>query len=44
MSDTGVVTSGDPRKASAERGRRRVERFVEAAVQFIEEWKRVAAR
>lgn len=43
MSDTGAVTSGDPRKATAERGRRRIARFVEAAVQFIEEWKRVTA-
>ena len=42
MSNNGVFTSGDPNNATAERGKKRVERFVKAAVKFIEEWKKIA--
>ena len=39
MSTTGVWGVRDPREATAEQGRRATERFVNAAVQFIERWK-----
>ncbi|MFC2169276.1 creatininase family protein [Acidobacteriota bacterium] len=39
LSAIGVVTSGDPKDATAERGKKRIERFVKAAVKFIEAWK-----
>ena len=39
MTDTGVVTSGDPRDGTAESGRREVDRLVAAAVAYIETWK-----
>ncbi|MEW6321269.1 MAG: creatininase family protein [Acidobacteriota bacterium] len=39
MTETGVWSVGDPKTASAERGRDDTERFVAAAVAFIERWK-----
>jgi creatinine amidohydrolase len=39
MSATGAWSERDPREATAERGRRATEAFVEGAVQFIERWK-----
>ncbi|WP_128544734.1 creatininase family protein [Larkinella soli] len=39
MSTTGVWGIGDLKAASAERGRDEAERFVDAAVKFIEKWK-----
>jgi len=42
MSNNGVFTSGDPKNATTERGKKRAERFVKAAVKFIEEWKKIA--
>ena len=41
MSTTGVWGIGDLQTASAERGREESAAFVEAAVQFIETWKRL---
>ncbi|RKY86905.1 hypothetical protein DRQ09_05405 [candidate division KSB1 bacterium] len=41
LSNTGIVTSGNPKDATVERGRKRVERFVESAVKFIEMWKKL---
>ena len=40
MSDTGSVTTGDLRRASAERGRREIEGFIDAAARFIEAWRK----
>jgi creatinine amidohydrolase len=42
MSSNGVFTSGDPKNATAERGRKSKERQIQAAVQFIEAWKKVS--
>lgn len=39
MSSTGVWGVRDPAEATAERGRRATERFVDAAVAFIERWR-----
>lgn len=39
MSATGVWSERDPREATAEQGRQATERFVDAAVRFIERWK-----
>ncbi len=39
MSTTGQWGLRDPREATVEQGRRSTERFVDAAVQFIERWK-----
>jgi creatinine amidohydrolase len=39
MTDTGSVTTGDIKTASAERGRREVEGFIDAAAKFIEAWR-----
>jgi creatinine amidohydrolase/Fe(II)-dependent formamide hydrolase-like protein len=41
MSNNGVVTDGDLATASAELGRVRVEARVEAAVEFIETWRKL---
>jgi creatinine amidohydrolase len=41
MSDNGVITDGDLATASAELGRARVEARVNAAVDFIETWRRL---
>lgn len=38
LSTTGVWGERDPREASAERGRRTAERFLDAAVAFVERW------
>ncbi len=42
ISSNGVFTSGDPKNATAERGRKSKERQIQAAVQFIEAWKKVS--
>jgi creatinine amidohydrolase/Fe(II)-dependent formamide hydrolase-like protein len=42
MSNNGVFTSGDPKNATTERGKKRAERFVKAAVKYIEDWKKIA--
>jgi creatinine amidohydrolase len=39
MSSTGVWSVRDPKEATVEQGRDATERFVEAAVKFIERWK-----
>ena len=39
MSTTGVWSVRDPKEATVEEGRGDTERFVEAAVKFIERWK-----
>jgi creatinine amidohydrolase/Fe(II)-dependent formamide hydrolase-like protein len=41
MSTTGVWSERDPGEATAELGRRRTEAFVDAAVRFIDAWKRL---
>jgi creatinine amidohydrolase len=41
MTNNGVVSTGDPKDARAELGRKGVQRLVDAAVKFIEEWKRI---
>ena len=41
MSTTGHWGLRDPKEASVEQGRREVESFVDAAVEFIERWKRL---
>jgi len=41
MTDTGSVTTGDIKTASAERGRREIEGFIDAAARFIEAWRAV---
>jgi creatinine amidohydrolase len=38
MSPTGVRSERNPREATAERGRRDVEVFVDVAVRFIDRW------
>jgi len=40
MTNTGSLTKADIKTATAERGRREVEDFVSAAVQFIEKWRK----
>jgi creatinine amidohydrolase/Fe(II)-dependent formamide hydrolase-like protein len=42
MTHNGVFTTGDPAKATAERGRRARQRFIQGAVKFIDEWKKVS--
>lgn len=42
MSNIGVFTAGDPNKATAERGRKSTERMVQAAVEFIEAWRKAS--
>ncbi|MFC1477377.1 creatininase family protein [candidate division KSB1 bacterium] len=42
MSNIGVFTSGDPKNAEAEKGKKNAERFVNAAVKFIEAWKQLS--
>lgn len=44
MSTTGVWGIGNLKTASAERGRQEAERFVEAAVKFIETWNQLRPR
>ena len=41
MSDTGTWGVRDPKEATAEQGRADTERFVQAAVRFIERWKQL---
>ena len=41
MTDTGSVTTGDIRTATAERGRRELEGFIDAAAKFIEAWRNI---
>jgi creatinine amidohydrolase/Fe(II)-dependent formamide hydrolase-like protein len=41
MSNTGSVTTGDIKTATAERGRRELEGFIDNAAKFIEEWRRI---
>lgn len=41
MSPTGVWSQRDVRDASAQQGRQMTEAFVNAAVAFIEQWKRI---
>ena len=41
MTSNGVITTGDPGDATVERGQREVARFVDAAVQFIEAYKKI---
>jgi creatinine amidohydrolase len=41
MTNNGVVSTGDPKNGRVELGRKNVRRFVEAAVRFIEEWKKI---
>jgi len=41
MTDTGSVTTGDIKTASAERGRREMGGFIDAAARFIEAWRAV---
>jgi creatinine amidohydrolase len=40
MTDTGSVTTGDIKTATAERGRRELEGFIDAAAKFIEAWRK----
>jgi creatinine amidohydrolase len=42
MTNIGVFTTGDPKKATAERGRKARQRFIDAAVKFINEWKKIS--
>jgi len=42
MTNNGVFTAGDPKNATVERGRKKTERFVKAAVKFIEAWKKIS--
>lgn len=42
MSSNGVFTTGDPRTATAKRGKDEVEAFLQAAVKFIEGWKTIS--
>jgi creatinine amidohydrolase len=41
MTHNGVITTGDPGTATAERGKKEVTIFVDAAVHFIETWKEI---
>jgi len=41
MTNNGVMSTGDPKEATVELGRKKVRRFVEAAVRFIEGWKKL---
>jgi hypothetical protein len=41
MTDTGSVTTGDIRTATAERGRRELEDFVVVAAKFIDAWRNI---
>jgi creatinine amidohydrolase len=41
ITNTGVISSGNPKKATVERGRKYVERFIKASVEFIKAWKEV---
>ena len=41
MTNNGVVSTGDPKDARAELGRKGVQRQVDAAVKFIEGWKNI---
>jgi creatinine amidohydrolase len=43
MTNNGVFTTGDPKKATAERGRKSNQRFIEGAVKFINEWKKISS-
>lgn len=44
MTGIGVLSTGDVTRARAERGRDAIERYVEAAVKFIEDWKALETR
>lgn len=41
LTNNGVVSTGDPKDARPELGRKGVQRLVDAAVKFIEEWKEI---
>jgi creatinine amidohydrolase len=41
MTSNGVITTGDPKTATAERGKKEVDLFVNAAVKYIEAWKKI---
>lgn len=41
LTNNGVVSTGDPNDARVELGRKGVQRLVDAAVKFIEEWKKI---
>lgn len=41
MTNTGAFTAGNPEDATVEMGKKEVDRFVKAAVQFIKEWKKL---
>ncbi|MFC2163799.1 creatininase family protein [Acidobacteriota bacterium] len=41
LTNNGVVSSGDPKNARVELGRKGVQSTVDAAVKFIEEWKKI---
>jgi creatinine amidohydrolase len=41
MSSTGVFTLGDTAKATAEQGGQQARRYIDAAVKFIEAWKKI---
>jgi len=41
MTNNGVMSTGDPKDARAELGKKSVQRLVDAAVKFIEEWKKI---
>jgi creatinine amidohydrolase/Fe(II)-dependent formamide hydrolase-like protein len=42
MTNIGIFTTGDPKKATAERGRKSRQRFIDAAVKFINAWKKIS--
>jgi creatinine amidohydrolase len=41
MSNIGVFTTGDPKNATVEQGKRRAHHFVKAAVKYIEAWRKI---
>jgi len=41
MTNTGVVSTGDPKDANLEQGKKIVEAFINAAVKFINDWKKL---
>jgi len=41
MTNTGIFTTGNPADATVEIGKKEMDRFVKAAVQFIKEWKKL---
>lgn len=41
VSNNGIITYGDPKKASKERGKKLADKYLENAVTFIKNWKKV---